>query len=816
MSIKLPESATVVIIGGGVIGCSVAYHLCKLGWSDVVLLERKQLTCGTTWHAAGLMTTLRATENATQLAKYTQDLYSTLEQETGQATGFSRIGSIQIASNSARLEEMRRGCAMARSFGVSSYEITAQQIKERWPLAQVDDIHAGFFFPNDGRTNPTDTTMALAKGARQRGAQILEGVKVINIIRANDRVVGVETDHGAIKAEYVVNCAGIWAREVGLSAGVDVPLHAAEHYYLITENLPGMHADLPILRDPDNSAYYREEAGKLMLGLFEDKAAPWAMEGIPEQFCFDDLPADWDRMMPYLQQAMRRVPAMEEVGIQLLFNGPESFTPDHNYLLGEAPTLKHFFIAAGFNSLGILSAGGAGMVVAHWIVNGHPPMDVFETDIRRMQPFHNNANYLRDRTVEALGIAYQHHWPFRQWQSARNVKKAVLHDRVAKAGACFGESAGWERPNWYAPPAVAPIYDYSFKRQNWFAYSAEEHKAVRENVGLFEQSSFSKLLVQGNDAEKVLNWICANNLSVASGQVVYTQFLNERGTIEADVTVTRLTHDSYMVITPAFTHVHVMQWIKMHIAEHSHCFVTDVTGAYCMLNIQGPNSRALLSCLTDADLSLAAFPFRAARNITMGYQQVFALRMSFVGELGWELYIPTEFAFEVYDAIVDCGKQFDLTHCGYHALDSLRIEKAYRDWGHDIGSDDTPLQAGLQRSLDFNKQGGFLGKQALLQERQTAAPKKRLLQFLLQDPEPLLYHNEPIWMNGEAVGITSSASYGHTLGAAVALGYLHHADGITPELVASSQFEIEVAGKRYPAVASLQPMYDPNMSRVKV
>jgi len=813
---KIPSSARVIVVGGGVIGCSVAYHLCELGWDDVVLLERKQLTCGTTWHAAGLMTTLRATENATRLAKYTQDLYSTLEEKTGQATGFNRIGSIQIAGNSTLLEEMRRGCAMARSFGVSSREITPQEVSERWPLADVSDIEAGFLFPNDGRTNPTDTTMALARGARMGGAKILEGVRVLDILKEKNRVIGVATDHGEIRAEYVVNCAGMWGRELGLLAGVDVPLHAAEHYYLITENLMGMHADLPILRDPANAAYYREETGKLMMGLFEAEGAPWGMDGIPEHFCFDDLPPDWDRMVPYLEKAMKRIPSMEAAGIQLFFNGPESFTPDHNYLMGEAPTLKNFFVAAGFNSLGILSAGGAGMVMAHWIVKGYPPMDVYDTDIRRMHKFQNNPKYLRDRTVESLGISFKPHWPYLQWETARGVKKSTLHDRVAGAGACFGESAGWERPNWYAPPGVVPKYEYSYGRQNWFTYSAEEHRAVRENVGIFEQSSFSKLLVQGNDAEKVLNYICSNNVAVSAGTAVYTQFLNERGTIEADVTVSRLSQDSYMVVTAAFTHTHVLSWIKEHIPGGGHCFITDVTGAYGVLNIQGPNSRALLNMLTDTDLSLQAFPFGTFRELDVGYQSVRALRISYMGELGWELYVPTEFTLPVYDAIADVGKGFDLKHCGYHALNSLRIEKAYREWGHDISSDDTPLEAGLGFASDFSKDGGFLGKESLLRQKEGGPLKKRLVQFLLKDPEPLLYHNEPIWMNGKAISVTTSAMYGHTLGGSVAMGYVNHDEGITADMINSSQFEIEVAGKRYPAYASLKPIYDPGMSRIKV
>jgi len=815
MSKVFPSSARVVIVGGGIIGCSIAYHLTKLGWKDVVLIERKQLTCGTTWHAAGLLTTLRSTENQTWLAKYTQDLYKKLEEETGQATGYMGIGSIQIASSEVLLEEMLRGCDMAKCFDIESQRLTPGEIQEMWPLADVSDALAGFYFPNDGRTNPTDTTQALAKGARMGGASIFENTIVTEVLQEAGRATGVVTDKGEIKSDYVVNCTGMWAREFGLNAGVNVPLQAAEHYYLITENIEGMHSNLPILRDPNNQAYYREETGKLMLGLFEAKAAPWAVDGIPEHFCFDDLPPDWDRMMPYLEKAMKRVPSMQDAGIKLFFNGPESFTPDHNYLMGEAPELKNFFIAAGFNSLGILSAGGAGKVMADWIVDGHAPMDSFDTDIRRMQPFHNNKKFLVDRTVESLGIGYQYHWPFKQWETARGVKKLVLHEQVAKAGACFGESAGWERPNWYAPKGVEPKYEYSYGRQNWFDYTAEEHHAVRNNVGIFEQSSFDKIFVQGRDVEKYLNRICTNNVSVPVGKAVYTQWLNSRGTIEADLTVTRLEEDCYMVVTAGYTHTHVYYWLKQHIENDEFVVVTDVTTTMGMLNIQGPNSRKLMSKLCSTDFSNDAFPFGTMQDIEIGYSQLKALRITYMGELGWELYIPTEYLPQVYEAIVEEGKNFDLKHCGYHALASLRIEKAYREFGHDIGADDSPLEAGLMFASDFNKEGGFIGKEALLQFKKAGIPKRRLVQFLLKDPDPMMYHNEPIYRNGEYVGYISSAMYGYTLGACAGLGYVNHGDGVTTDFINQGEYEIQIAGKRYAAKASLKPMYDPAGERVK-
>ena len=809
----LPARARVVIIGGGVIGCSIAYHLAKLGWRDVVLLERKQLTSGTTWHAAGLLTTLRDTETQTRLAKYSQDLYRKLEAETGHATGLIDCGSIQLAMTADKAEEMRRGCHLAASFGVEALEIGAAEVKAMWPLADVSDLVAAFYFPNDARVNPTDVTQSLARGARQHGVLIREHTKVTDILQLNGRVSGVRTDAGDIEAEYVVNCAGMWARSVGRMAGVNVPLQAAEHYYLISEAVAGVHPKLPILRDPGNSAYIREEAGKIMVGLFERCAKPWAESGIPEDFSFGDIPPDWERMYPHIEKAMRRVPCLLETGIKLLFCGPESFTPDHNYLMGEAPNLKNFFVAAGFNSLGILSGGGVGYVMAQWIVDGRAPMDVWSVNIRRMHPWQDNDRYLRDRTVEALGIGYQDHWPFRQWETARSVKKSVFHDRVAAAGACFGESAGWERPNWYATPDQAPAYAYAWGRQNWFANNASEHAAVRERVGVFDQSSFSKFLVQGRDAVTVLNRVSTANVDVPIGRCVYTQFLNERGGIEADLTVTRLAADRFLVLTAAFTHTHVEAWIRNHTPDGAFAVITDLSGAYAMLNVQGPESRRLLQSLSPDDFSPAGFAFATCREVRIGYQTVLAIRLTYVGELGWELYIPTAFALPVYDQLIAAGGTFGLQHCGYHTLNSLRIEKAYREWSHDIGPDDSPVGAGLAFTCDFGKKGGFIGREPVTAERDAGPPKRRLVQFLLEDPERMVYHNEPIYVGDQRVGIVTSGMYGHTLGAAVAMGYVNEPAGVTPQFIADSRFEIELADGRVRARASLLPLYDPKNLR---
>jgi len=813
---SLPTHTQVAIIGGGVIGCSIAYHLIKLGWKDVVVLERKKLTSGTTWHAAGLLTTLRDTESQTKLAKYTQQLYGKLEAETGQATGLIQCGSIQIAESEEKACEMRRGCAMARVFDVESHEISTRELAEFWPLAEVRDVRAAFYFPHDGRVNPTDVTQALMKGARAGGALLFEDTKVTGILTQAGRACGVETNRGTLRAEYVVNCAGIWARDVGLLAGVDVPLLAAEHYYLISEPIEGVHQKLPILRNPESSAYIREEAGgKVMVGFFEPVAAPWGVDGIDESFCFSEIEPDWERMEPYVERAMKRVPALLETGIHQFFCGPEAFTPDHNYLMGEAPNLENFFVAAGFNSLGILSGAGVGLVMSHWIVDGHPPDDVWDVNLRRMHPFRNHIDYLRDRTVESLGIGYQHHWPGRQWTTARGVKKSILHDRVARAGACFGESAGWERPNWYGAPGQPAQYEYGWGRTNWFYAHAEEHRAVREAVGIFEQSSFSKLLVQGRDAQRVLDRIATADLSMPIGRVAYCHFLNERGGVEADLTISRLGEHAYLVVTPAFTHTHVEAWIRGHTPPESICTLTDVTSAYAMLNVQGPHSRDLLQRLCRADLSHAAFPFASVRDLDLGYQTAKALRISYSGELGWELYIPTEYALPVYDALLEAGADLGLRHCGYHALNSLRIEKGYREWSHDMGPADSLLDAGLAFTCAWEKPGGFIGREALLAQREAGPLRRRLVTFLLEDTEPLLYHNEPIYRDGELASHTTSAGYGHTLGGAMAMGYLKCEDGVDADFVSNGRYEIEVNGKRYAAKASLTPFYDPDNRRIR-
>ena len=811
----LPSHARVVIIGGGIVGCSVAYHLAKRGCKDVLLLERRQLTCGTTWHAAGLVGQLRATRNLTRLAQYTTQLYEGLERETGQATGFRQVGSIAVAASAARFEELKRGASMARSFGLEVQILSPGAARERWPLLSTDGLVGAVFLPKDGRTNPVDTTQALARGARSAGVRIVENLKVTGIRSARGRVSGVATEAGEVRADAVVNCAGLWAREVGAWAGVSVPLHAAEHFYIVTQPIAGLAPDLPVLRDADARSYFKEDAGKLLVGWFEPEAKPWGWQGIPEDFAFEHLPADLGHIEPLFAAAMRRVPALESAGVQVFFNGPESFTPDDRYLLGEAPELRGLYVAAGFNSIGIQSAGGAGKVLADWILDGHPPFDLWDVDIRRCAPFQRNRRYLRERTVETLGLLYAMHWPYRQAESARGVRKSVLHDRLAAAGACFGEVAGYERANWFATAGAEPRYAYSYGRQNWFEHSAGEHRAVRERVGLFDQSSFAKFAVLGPDAAAVLGRICANEVDVPVGRIVYTQWLNERGGIEADLTVTREAEDAYLVVTSCATQTRDFSWLCRSIPAEARAVALDVSPAYAVLALMGPQSRELLATLTDADLSNAAFPFATSQVIDLGYARVRASRITYVGELGYELYIPTDFAQSVYDLIVGAGAAYGLRLAGYHALDSLRMERGYRHWGHDISDEDTPLEAGLQFAVAWDKPGGFVGRETLVRQRE-AGVRRRLVALALERADLLLYHNEPIWRNGELVGAISSGAFGHTLGRSLGLGYVANGGApVSAEWITAGEYQVEIASERIPARVSLQPFFDPAGERLR-
>jgi glycine cleavage system T protein len=814
----LPSQADVVIIGGGIIGCSIAYHLTKIGITNVVVLERKQLTSGTTWHAAGLVGQLRASRNMTELAKYTSEVMRGLEEETGQATGFKQNGSLSVAITEARFEEFRRGASMARNFGLHIHVLTAGEIGERAPHLNLENVTGGLWLPGDGQTNPIDTTQAYAAGAKQRGGKIYEHTKVTRILTKDGKATGVETEIGTITADKVVIATGMWSRDVGAQIGVHLPLHAAEHFYIVTEPVAELPSDMPVIRVPDESAYYKEDAGKLMLGAFEPVAKPWGMEGIPDNHEYETLPEDFDHFEPILEQAVNRMPILETAGIGLFFNGPESFTPDDAYYLGEAPEVRNVYVACGFNSIGIQSSGGAGKVLSEWIRDGHSPLDVVDVDVRRIHPFQTNAKYLHDRTTESLGLLYAMHWPYYQHRTGRGVRKSVFHDRLDSLGAVFGDTAGWERPNWYAPEGMAREYEYSFGRQNWHDQCAAECHAARDNVALFDQSSFAKFMVQGNDACKVLNHISANNIDVEPGRIIYTQWLNARGGIEADLTITRISENEFMVVTAGAAQTRDLAWLKRHIPDDAHCFVTDVTSGLPMLGLMGPKSRELLSSLTNKDLSNEAMPFGRSVELEIGYSRVRASRITYVGELGWELYVPTEFALNVFDTLLEAGDDFGLKPAGMHAMNACRTEKGYRHWGHDIADEDTPLEAGLGFAVAHNKKDGFIGHEAIAKQREANVLKKRMIAICLEDDSldaPMMYHEEPIYRDGKIIGATTSGSWGHRLEKSLGLGYVHCEEGVTREFLDSGNFEIEIAWQRYPAKVQFAPFYDPKSERIK-
>ena len=810
---KVPSHARVVIVGGGVAGCSVAYHLTKLGWTDVVLLERKRLTSGTTWHAAGLIAQLRATKNMTRLAKYSQELYGKLEAETGVSTGFRRCGSITMALTEHRAEEIRRQASMARAFGVEVKEIDAAEVNRRYPHVNTDGMTAAVWLPLDGQGDPANIALSMAKGARMGGATVLENVKVTGVSQAEGRVTGVsweaDGEGGEIACEMVVNCAGMWARDFGAMAGVNVPLQACEHFYIVSEQIEGLQ-QLPVLRVPDECAYYKEDAGKMLLGAFEPKSKPWGP--IPEDFEFDQLPEDFDHFEPILEAAVERMPMLAEAGIHTFFNGPESFTPDDAYHLGPAPELEGYWVCAGFNSIGIQSGGGAGWALAEWMETGLPPFDIGDVDIRRMQPFQRNRRYLRERASETLGLLYADHYPYRQKATARGVRRSPLHEHLKAAGAVFGETAGWERANWFADEGQEREYRYDWKGQNWFANQRQEHLAIREGVGLYDMSSFGKIRVDGPDAEAFLNRIAAGDMSVPVGKIVYTQFLNTRAGIEADVTVTRLARDSYLVVTPAATAIRDMAWLKAHRRDEM-VVLQDVTAGEAVICVMGPKAREVMQAVSPADWSTEAFPFGTAQEVEIGLGLARAHRVTYVGELGWELYVSTDQAAHVFETIVEAGANHGLRLCGLHMMDSCRIEKAFRHFGHDISGEDHVLEAGLGFAVSKPK-NDFIGADAVARKRDEGL-QTRMVQFRLTDPEPFLFHAEPILRDGEVVSYVTSGNYGHTLGGAIGMGYIP-CPGETPEQVLASTYEIEVAGTRVRAEASLRPMYDPTSGRARV
>ncbi len=809
-----PKHARAVIIGGGVSGCSLAYHLAKLGWTEIVLLERKRLTCGTTWHAAGLIGQLRPSQNLTRLAKYSADLYGRLEAETGVATGLRRNGSITMALTGERREEILRQASLARAFDVEAQEIGEEDLRSLYPHVSTEGMTCAVHLPGDGQADPANIALALAKGARMHGATLLEGVEALDVCVERGRVTGVtwrtDGEIGATLTDTVINCAGMWGRELAARAGVTLPLHACEHFYIVTEAIDGLGA-LPVLRVPDECAYYKEDAGKLLLGAFEPRAKPWGMNGIPPDFEFDQLPEDFDHFEPILEMGVKRMPILGEAGIHTFFNGPESFTPDDRYYLGETPELRGYWVAAGYNSIGIVSSGGAGWALAQWIVDGAPPFDLWESDIRRAQPFQRNRRYLRERVSETLGLLYADHFPYRQPVTARGVRRSALHAALIERGAVMGEIAGWERANWFAAPGQEPVYDYSWGRPAWFANTAAEHMAIREGAGLYDMSSFGKIRVEGRDACAFLDRVCANRIDVEPGRIVYTQMLNARGGIEADLTVTRLDETAFLMVTPAATVRRDLAWLRRHVGD-AFATITDVTAAEAVICLMGPRSREVLGGCSPDDFGDAAQPFGTWREVEIGMGLARAHRITYVGELGYELYVSTEMAAHLFEAVSAAGASVGLRLCGLHAMDSCRLEKAYRHFGHDVTDEDHVLEAGLGFAVKPDK-GDFIGREAVLRTR-AAGLERRLMQFALEDPEPQLFHNEPIVRDGRVVSWLTSGGYGHALGASVGLGYVPCAEESVQESLAA-RYEIEIAGARYAAQASLRPLYDPESARTR-
>jgi 4-methylaminobutanoate oxidase (formaldehyde-forming) len=810
MEPELPARAQVVIIGGGVVGCSVAYHLARRGWTDVALLERNQLTSGTTWHAAGLITTARPTSGMRQVVKRSIEVFTTLEADTGLSTGWERTGTLHLATNADRWEELLRQASVTKPDGIEIDVLDVDATLAKYPLLSPDGLVGSLFYPDDGRGNATDTTMSLARGARQRGVEIFEHVAVTGIRRSGRRVTGVETALGVIEAEYVVNCGGMWGRELGAMAGVRVPLQAMAHYYVVTDAIPGLARGLPTIKSSDEWTYVKNEGDGLMVGFFEPGSYPWQSRGIPGDAAFVQLPDDWEHLGPFYADVVKRLPALADAGVRLFFGGPESFTPDGVYHVGEAPDLDNYFIAAGFNSTGFLTGPGIGSVVADWLVDGRPSIDLPEADPARVLPHETNRRFLEQRVTETLDVAYDMHWPYFQRSSARPLRRSPLHAHTEANGAVFGELGGWERSNWYAPAGVAREYAYSYGRQNWFVHAAAEHLAVRNEVGVFDISTYGKIAVQGGDAARFLQRICAADVDVAVGRIVYTQWLNRFGGIVADVTVTRVDEREFLVLSAPVTTPRDVAWLRRNLNDDEFVTITDVSGTMAMIAVMGPAARELLQPLTDCDLSNEAFRFGESRQIDLGLGFVRATRVTYVGELGWELLVPYDIAGHIYDTVIGAGGR----PVGYHALNSLRLEKGYRSWGHDISAGDSPVEAGLGFAVAWDKPGGFIGSDAAAAQR-VAGVSRRLVQFALTDPEPLLFHGEPVMREAECIGYLTSAMYGHTVGASIGMGYVHASAGTPREWFDAGDYTIEVAGRAVPARGSLRPLYDPDGSRVR-
>ena len=812
----LPSTARAVIIGGGIIGCSTAYHMGKLGWTDTVLLERKKLTSGTTFHAAGLVGQLHTSANITQLLGYSVELYKRLEAETGLQTGWKMNGGLRLACNAERWTEVKRQATTAHSFGLEMHLLMPQEAQDLWPLMTINDLVGAAFLPTDGQANPSDITMSLAKGARMAGVKIFEDMPVVRIIVENGRIRGVETPQGTIECERVICCAGQWSRVLAGSVGVNVPLVSVEHQYMITEKIEGVTSNLPTLRDPDRLTYWKEEVGGLVWGGYEPNPKAWAVKGIPEGFHFDLLTSDFDHYSQFMEDAIARVPKLETAGIKQLLNGPESFTPDGNFILGEAPELKNFFVGAGFNAFGIASGGGAGMALAEWATKGAAPYDLWPVDIRRFGRVHLSTDWVRARTMEAYGKHYTIAWPGEEMRSARPTRRSPLYAHLARAGACFGEKLGWERPNWFADldAGEQPIDRYSYQRPGWWDAVRREHIACRERAVLIDQTSFAKFTLKGPDAAAALGWIAAGNVDRAVGSLTYTQMLNDRGGIEADVTVARRAWDAFYIVTGTGFATHDFDWIARNIPAGLRCELVDVTAGSSVLSLMGPKARAILAKVCSDDLTNAGFPFGTARDISVANCPVLALRVTYVGELGWELHLPTDVAVTVYEALAAAGAEFGLANAGYRAIETLRLEKGYRAWGADIGPDHTPVEAGLVWACKIKSGTPFLGRDAVAAQM-AGGVKKRLAGFSVADPSVILLGRETIYRDGERVGWLSSGGFGHSVGLPVGYGYVRRAEGVDEAFMTSGGYELEVASERVAATLHLGALYDPTGARIR-
>ncbi len=814
----LPSHAHIVVIGGGIIGCSTAYHLARDHRADVVLLEQGRLTSGSTWHAAGLVGQLRSSASITRVLKYSVELYKTLKDETGLETGWKMTGCLRLATSRDRWTEFRRLATTAKSFGMDMALLSPAEVRTMWPLMETSDLVGASWLPTDGQASPSDITQSLAKGARMHGAKLFEGVRVTGFDMKDGRIVAVKTDQGDIACEKVVNCAGQWARQLGAMAGISVPLQPVKHQYIITEKIEGLAADAPTIRDPDRLTYFKEEVGGLVMGGYEPNPQAWetGLPGgdVPNEWEFRLFDDDFDHFEQHMTQAIARVPALEKAGVKQMINGPESFTPDGNFILGVAPECPNMFVGAGFNAFGIASGGGAGWVLAQWVVDGEAPLDLWVVDIRRFSGLHRDRNWVRDRTLEAYGKHYTIAFPHEEYQSGRPYIVSPLYERLKAHRAVFGSKLGWERPNWFAPEGVAAEDVYSMGRQNWFGPVGDEHRHVREAVGIFDQSSFAKYQLTGPDAQRALDWICANDVAKPVGRLTYTQLLNTRGGIEADLTVARLGEEKFYIVTGTGFRAHDLGWIRDHIGKDMKATLADVTEDFGTLSLMGPRARDVLAAVTDADVSNAAFPFGHVREIGIAGHMVRALRVTYVGELGWELHIPIGATGEVFDALMAGGEHFGIRPVGYRALESLRLEKGYRAWGSDITPNDTPMEAGLGWAVKLRKNTDFLGRRAL--EKTDGAPfTKRFASFTVDDPDIVLVGRETILRNGQPVGYLTSGGFGYTVGRNIGYGYVRNADGVSDDFLASGSYELVVAMEKTPARIHLEPLYDPKAERVK-